>query len=195
MRFMRWLAGLGMLSLVLVPLTGQTPADDKDEKGYNPLYVPTPESVVEKMLDMAKVTKKDVVYDLGCGDGRVVAIAAKKHGCKGVGVDLNPVRIKEAKETLKKYGVEKLVEIRHGNALKVADLDRATVIAMYMLPEFLNLLEPIARKTLKPGTRIVSHDYKWDNPDWPPEQTVEFKGPERTHILYLWTVKPPKSQK
>jgi cyclopropane fatty-acyl-phospholipid synthase-like methyltransferase len=166
--------------------------DDKDDaKDFNLIYVPTPEVVVDKMLDMAKVGKKDVVYDLGCGDGRVVAIAAKKFGARGVGIDLNPVRVKESLETIKKYQVEKLVEIREGNALKVKDLNKATVVALYMLPEFMTKLEPVAKKTLKPGTRIVSHDYKWDS-DWQPEQTVEFKSPDRTHILYLWTVPEKK---
>jgi cyclopropane fatty-acyl-phospholipid synthase-like methyltransferase len=181
-----------MFALVTLSLPpGLQAGDDKDEKKYNLIYVPTPEVVVEKMLNMAKVKKGDVVYDLGCGDGRVVAIAAKKYGVRGVGIDLNPDRIKEARETLKKYDVEKLVEIRQGDALKVKDLDKATVVALYMLPEFMNWLEPIAKKTLKPGTRIVSHDYKWDS-DWQPEQTVEFKGPERTHILFLWTVPEKK---
>jgi ubiquinone/menaquinone biosynthesis C-methylase UbiE len=189
-------AGATLLALAMLSLSSGLQAnDDKDDdKDYNPIYVPTPEAVVEKMLDMAKVGKKDVVYDLGCGDGRVVAIAAKKFGARGVGIDLNPERINDSKATLKKYQVEKLVEIRHGNALKVKDLNKATVVALYMLPEFMTKLEPIARKTLKPGTRIVSHDYKWDS-DWVPVQTVEFKNPEpqgRTHTLYLWTVPEKK---
>jgi SAM-dependent methyltransferase len=192
MRLRRFSYVTGALSLALLSLSSGLQADDdKDEKKYNLIYVPTPEIVVEKMFEMAKVKKGDVVYDLGCGDGRVVAIAAKKFGTRGVGVDLNPVRIKEAQETLKKYKVEKLVEIRQGDALKVKDLDKATVVALYMLPEFMNWLEPIAKKSLKPGTRIVSHDYKWDS-DWQPEQTIEFKGPERVHILYLWTVPEKK---
>ena len=94
------------------------------------------------VADMAKVGKNDIVYDLGCGNGVVICIAAKKYGCKGVGIDINPVRIKEAHEMVKKYKVEKLVEIRQGNALKVKDLNRATVVALYMLPEFMELLEP-----------------------------------------------------
>jgi len=192
MRLRRFFFVGAALALALLSLSSGLQADDdRDEKKYNLIYVPTPEIVVEKMFEMAKVKKGDVVYDLGCGDGRVVAIAAKKFGTRGVGIDLNPVRIKEAHETVKKYKVEKLVEIRQGDALKVKDFNKATVVALYMLPEFMNWLEPIAKKTLKPGTRIVSHDYKWDS-DWQPEQTIEFKGPERTHILYLWTVPDKK---
>jgi cyclopropane fatty-acyl-phospholipid synthase-like methyltransferase len=180
------------VSLAFLPFAGGRAATGGDkERKYNLVYVPTPEAVVQKMFDMAKVGKNDVVFDLGCGDGRIVAMAAKQFGARGVGIDLNPQRIKEAQETVKKYKVEKLVEIREGDALKVKDLDRATVVALYMLPEFLNWFEPIAKKTLKPGTRIVSHDYKWDS-DWAPDRTVEFKGPERTHTLYVWTV--PKSK-
>jgi SAM-dependent methyltransferase len=194
MRLRRFFSAGVMLALAMLSLSSGLQAnDDKDDaKDFNLLYVPTPEVVVEKMLDMAKVGKKDVVYDLGCGDGRVVAIAAKKFGARGVGVDLNPERITDSKATLKKYQVEKLVEIRHGNALKVKDLHKATVVALYMLPEFMTKLEPIAKKTLKPGTRIVSHDYKWDS-EWLPVQTVEFKGPDnRVHTLYLWTVPEKK---
>src|SRR5205823_15075823 len=116
------------------------------------IYVPTPQNAVDKMLDMAKVTKNDVVFDLGCGDARIVATAAKKYGAKGVGVDLNPVRIKDSHATLKKFGVkegkEGMVEIRQGNALEgpaVKDMERATVICLYMLPEFMAKLEPIVK--------------------------------------------------
>ncbi len=182
--------------VALLPLGESLQAGDKKEKKddeFNLIYVATPESVVEKMLDMAKVKKMDVVFDLGCGDGRIVAIAAKKFGCKGVGIDLNPERIKDSHETIKKYGVAKLVDIRQGNALKVKDFNRASVVMLYMLPDFMNLLEPIAKKTLKPGTRIVSHDYKWEG-DWVPDVTIEFKGPDRTHILYMWTVKANKDK-
>jgi len=149
------------------------------------IYVPTEQEVVEKMLDMAKVKKKDVVYDLGCGDGRIVATAAKKFGAKGVGVDIDPDRIKDSKKTVKDQGVGKLVEIREGDALKVKDLDKATVIMLYMLPPFMEKLEEQA-KNLKPGTRIVAHDFPF--PNWKADVTVKFRGPARTHDLYMWTV-------
>jgi SAM-dependent methyltransferase len=158
-----------------------------DRTHHRVIHVPTPDSVVEKMLEMARVTKDDVVYDLGCGDGRIVAIAAKKYGARGVGVDIDPVRIKESLDTIKRYGVEDLVDIRHGEALKVKDLDRATVITLYMLPEFMKELEPIVNNTLRPGARIVAHDYPF--PNWKADQVVKFQGAHRQHTLYLWTVK------
>jgi len=149
------------------------------------IYVPTEQETVEKMLDMAKVKKDDVVYDLGCGDGRIVATAAKKYGARGVGVDIDPDRIKDSKKTIADKGVEKMVEIREGDALKVKDLDKATVIMLYMLPPFMEKLEAQAKK-LKPGTRIVAHDFPF--PNWKPDVTIDFRGPARNHNLYMWTV-------
>jgi ubiquinone/menaquinone biosynthesis C-methylase UbiE len=118
---------------------------NKDDKPSTQIiYVPTPQAVVDKMLDMAKVTNKDVVYDLGCGDGRVVATAAKKFGAKGVGIDIDAERIKDSNKTVAELGVEKLVEIRQGDALNVKDLEKATVVMLYMLDDFMGKLEPIA---------------------------------------------------
>jgi ubiquinone/menaquinone biosynthesis C-methylase UbiE len=166
-------------------LTGQ----NKDDKPSTQIiYVPTPQSVVDKMLDMAKVTSKDVVFDLGCGDGRVVATAAKKFGAKGVGIDIDPDRIKDSNKTVKDLGVEKLVEIRQGDALNVKDLEKATVVMLYMLDDFMEKLEPIAQKRLPKGARIVTHDFKF--PNWQTDEPpVEFQGPERQHTLYKYTVK------
>ena len=174
-----WLALAGP-----APLSGQ---DKNDKVTCQIIYVPTPQPVVDKMLDMAKVTDKDIVFDLGCGDGRVVATAAKKYGAKGIGVDIDPERIKDSNETVKKQGVEKLVEIRQGDALKVKDLEKGTVVMLYMLDEFMKKLEPIAKKRLPKGARIVSHDFRF--PNWEPDAVVEFQGPERSHNLYLYTVK------
>jgi len=167
-------------------LTGRLRGDD-DKIECQIIYVPTEVEVVEKMLDMARVGKNDVVYDLGCGDGRIVAIAAKKFGARGVGVDIDPERIKDSHQTVKKYGVAKLVEIRKGDALKVKDLNKASVVMLYMLQPFMDKLEPIAQKTLKPGTRLVAHDFPF--PNWKPEQSINFKGPNREHRLYLYVVK------
>jgi precorrin-6B methylase 2 len=180
------------LSVVMVCLVLSGPTvlngQDKDDKvTCRIIYVPTPQPVVDKMLDMAKVTDKDKVYDLGCGDGRVVATAAKKYKAKGVGVDIDPERIKDSAVTLKKFGVEKMVEIRQGDALKVKDLDTATVVMLYMLPEFMEKLEKQAKEKLPKGARIVAHDYAF--PNWQPDVTVEFQGPDRSHTLYMWTVK------
>jgi SAM-dependent methyltransferase len=200
----RWLCAALSAVLVIAPLfvfsaSGQDKGGDKEQK-FNLIYVPTEEKVIEKMFDMATITKNDVVFDLGCGDGRIIAMAAKKFGTRGVGIDLNPQRIKECMDTIDRYKVEPLVEkglieYRLGNALTAPDFDQATVVMLYMLPEFMDLLKPIAQKKLKAGSRIVSHDYRWDTgkqSDWEPEQAIDFQGPNRKHTLYMWTVKAPK---
>jgi ubiquinone/menaquinone biosynthesis C-methylase UbiE len=158
------------------------------------LYVPSEQVVVDKMLDMAKVKKDDVVFDLGCGDGRIVVTAAKKYGAKGVGVDIDPDRIQDSLKTMRlaKVGSD-LVDIRQGDALKVKDLEKATVIMLYMLPEFMEKLEPQMKKRLKPGTRIVAHDYPFPNME--PDQVVEFDtGGSRAKFLYMWTIREPKKK-
>ncbi len=160
------------------------PGKDKDTSEI--IFVPTPQGVVEQMLEMAGVTKDDVVYDLGCGDGRIVVTAAKKYGARGVGVDIDPVRVKEALALVKKEGVEKLVEIRLGDALNVPDIAKATAVMTYMLPEFMARLEPNLQKNLKPGTRVVAHDYPM--PNWKATQEKTVQSMNWEHRLYLWTV-------
>ena len=158
------------------------------------VYVPSEQVVVEKMLQMARVTKSDVVYDLGCGDGRIVVTAAKKFGARGVGVDIDPDRIKDSQDTLSKAKLDKnLVEFRLGDALKVKDLEKASVVMLYMLPEFMEKLEPQIKSRLKPGTRVVAHDYPFPNME--PDEVVEFEtGGSRPKFLYLWTVRAPKKK-
>jgi ubiquinone/menaquinone biosynthesis C-methylase UbiE len=188
---MRYVPCLLIALAMCVPTAGQDKG--KDEKfGCRIIYVPTPQEIVDKMLEMAKVKKEDVVYDLGCGDGRIVCTAAKKFGASGVGVDIDPARIRDCMETMKKFGVTKdLVEIRQGDALKVKDLERATVLMLYMLPEFMEKLEP-QLKRLKPGTRVVAHDYPF--PNTKPDQVVEFSldTNERPRMLYIWTIREKK---
>ena len=169
----------------------------RDPVYYNPTFVPSADEVIEKMFEMAKVTKKDVVFDLGCGDGRILYQAAKKFGCRGVGLELNPVRIREAMDEAEKYKVGALVEIRHADALKAKDLRDATVVILYMHPEFMDLWFPIAEKTLRPGTRIVAHDYTWTDAvkAWEPTATATVKSSYRdNHKLFLWVVPEPKSR-
>lgn len=179
------LCALAALPLVL---SAQSP-DDKTTCTI--IYVPTPQVVVEKMLDLVKVVKNDVVFDLGCGDGRVVCTAAKKFGATGVGVDIDPARIKDCAATMRKFGVgADQVDIRQGDALKVRDLERATVVVLYMLPEFMEKLEPQLLKRLRPGTRLVAHDFPL--PNLKAEQMLEVDGPERKHTLYVWTIPQPK---
>jgi len=158
----------------------------KDDASSTIIFVPTAQDLVVHMLDLAKVTKDDVVYDLGCGDGRIVVTAAARYGARGVGIDIDPDRVKDANALVAKEKVGRLVDIRLGDALKVPDLDKATVVTTYMLPEFMTRVSPILRKQLKPGTRIVAHDFPLD--DWKETQrlTVDVNGQE--HILYLYIV-------
>lgn len=145
-------------------------------------YVPTPQEVVNSMLDLAKVGKDDVLYDLGCGDGRIVVTAAKERGARGTGIDLNPQRIAEAKENAKKAGVEDRVAFRVGDLFE-ADVSPATVVTLYLLPDVNVKLRPRLWKQLKVGTRVVSHDFDM-GAEWPPEKTVKLKG----HRVHYWTI-------
>ena len=147
-------------------------------------YVPTPQDVVDRMLALAEVTAKDIVYDLGCGDGRIVVTAAKKYGAHGVGVDIDPQRIAESRANAKKEGVENLVEFLQQDALTV-NVSRATVVTLYLLPDSNMKLRPILTRELKPGSRIVSHAFDMD--DWEPLKVDSFKDSGgRIRTLYLW---------
>jgi ubiquinone/menaquinone biosynthesis C-methylase UbiE len=165
-------------------------ADPKNPDRFVIRYVPTPEEVVEAMCKLAKVGKGDVVYDLGCGDGRIVISAVKDFGAKrGVGVDLDPDRIKDSKKNAKRQGVADRIAFRQGDVLNIKDLSEASVVMLYMGEDVNLRLRPILKKTLRPGSRIVSHDFRMG--DWMPEKTVEITdelGEE--HEIYLWTVRP-----
>jgi SAM-dependent methyltransferase len=148
-------------------------------------YVPTPQDVVDRMLKLAQVTKDDVVYDLGCGDGRIVITAAKQFGARGVGVDIDPQRIKESETNAKAAGVEHLVSFKLQDAMTV-DVSPATVVTLYLLSASNVKLRPILTKQLRPGARIVSHAFTMG--DWPPERTDEFTDSTGSmRSLYLWT--------
>ena len=158
-------------------------------------YVPTTETAVQAMLKLGEVKKTDVVYDLGCGDGRIVIAAAKSYGARGVGIDINPVRIGEAKENAKKAGVEKLVRFEE-NDLFEAKIGEATVVTLFLLPNINLKLRPKLLADLKPGTRVVSNTF--DMGDWKPEK--EFIVPDTevdtylSHRLYLWIVPSPAAK-
>jgi SAM-dependent methyltransferase len=151
-------------------------------------YVPTPQNVVDKMLEVGKVQKGDVLYDLGCGDGRIVITAAKKFGVKGIGFDVDPQRIKESNENAKKAGVENLVTFEKRDIFTV-DLSPASVVTLYLLPELNVRLIPQLEK-LKPGSRIVSHDFDMEGVQWEKWWTVMAKDhrtpKDREHYVYLW---------
>ena len=125
-------------------------------------YVPTPPEVVAEMMRLTNVTKNDVVYDLGCGDGRVVISAAKRHGARGVGVDIDPVRIKESRENARKAGVAKRLKFLEQDLFET-DFRAATVVTLYLLPKLNLQLRPKLLSELKPGTRVVSHDFDMDD--------------------------------
>lgn len=145
------------------------------------IYVPTPEEVVDAMLQVAKVTKNDVVYDLGTGDGRIPVTAAKKYGARGVGIDIDPQRIKDATENVQKNGVGDRVRIVQADLFE-ANISEATVVTLYLLPVLNQRLKPKLLKDLKPGTRIVSHAF--DMGDWKPEQELDVNGRK----VYFWTI-------
>jgi len=169
-----------LLLLVALNAHGQ-PAPAKEEpRRPDVIFVPTPEDVVEQMLKVANVTGKDVLYDLGSGDGRIPITAAKRFGTRGVGIDIDPQRIKEANENAQKAGVTDKVKFIQGDLFE-QDLSAATVITLYLLPALNLKLRPKILK-LKPGTRIVSHDF--DMGDWKPEKTIKVG----TRTVYFWTV-------
>jgi SAM-dependent methyltransferase len=181
-RIPRLALSAALLAVVLaLPVAAQYPA--VDPKDLAP-YVPTPQDVVERMLALAQVSSSDVVYDLGCGDGRIVVTAARKYGAKGVGVDFNPDRIRESEANAKAAGVEHLVSFRLQDAMTV-DVSPATVVTLYLLSSSNAKLRPILTRQLRPGARIVSHAFGMG--DWTPEATDTFldgSGIQRT--LYRW---------
>jgi SAM-dependent methyltransferase len=170
-----WIGGL--------PAAQQTPVKRPDAPHLAP-YVPTPQEVVDRMLRLGAVTKSDVVYDLGCGDGRIPITAAKRFGARGVGVDIDPQRIAEANANAKREGVTHLVKFLLQDAL-TTDVSEATVVTLYLLSASNLKLRPILTKQLKPGARIVSHAFSMG--DWQPDAVdnfVDSAGTSRT--LYLW---------
>ena len=156
-------------------------------------FVPTTEEAVQAMLKLADVKKTDVVYDLGCGDGRIVIAANKNFGARAVGIDINPVRIGEAKENAKKAGVENQVKFIEADLFE-ADIHEATVVTLFLLSSVNLKLRPKLLADLKPGTRIVSNTF--DMGDWKPEKEITVGNPDEetylSHRLFLWTVPQKK---
>jgi SAM-dependent methyltransferase len=153
-------------------------------------YVPTHETVVAEMLKVAKVGKNDVLYDLGSGDGRIPITAAKRWGTRGVGVDIDPERVKEARANAVKAGVADKVKFMQQDLFET-DIKEATVVTLYLLPDVNLRLRPKLLAELKPGTRVVSHNY--DMGDWKPVQSLTIKLPDGDHYVYYWVV-PPRSK-
>ena len=176
---------------MLSPLTPTT-LDARQQPASLAPYVPTPLDVVHRMLELAKVTKDDVVYDLGCGDGRIVIEAAQRYGSRGVGIDYDPERIAEANAAAQRRGVQDLVTFRQEDAM-TADVSEATVVTLYLLTSSNRKLRPMLTRQLRPGARIVSHAFRMG--DWEPEETQSFEDQRgNTRTIHLWrtdgTVRP-----
>ncbi|HEY7290125.1 MAG TPA: methyltransferase domain-containing protein [Vicinamibacterales bacterium] len=146
-------------------------------------YVPTPQNVVEAMLDLAHVTSADVVYDLGSGDGRIPITAAQKYGARGVGIEIDAFHLRDAYDNLKKAGVGDRVQFLNQD-LFASDISEATVVTLFLLPQVNERLKPKLQRELRPGTRVVSHLFRMGD-DWPPEQSREIDGT----TIYLWTIR------
>ena len=162
--------------------TGQQTGVQTPQREPDVVYVPTPQEVVDQMLALAKVTKNDVLYDLGSGDGRIPITAAQKFGTRGFGIDINPERIKEANANAQKAGVTDRVKFLNQD-LFTTDISQATVVTLYLLPQLNVKLRPQLFKQLKPGTRVVSHDF--DMGEWKPDRVVQT---QEGSTIYLWTI-------
>ena len=173
---------LAILAAAIAPASAQTAAAQAPLRTPDVIFVPTPQEVVDAMLKLAKVTKNDVIYDLGSGDGRIPITAAKTYGARGVGIDIDPQRIREANENLKAAGAEVAGRVRFLNQdLFTTDISEATVVTLYLLPSLNLKLIPKLNKELKPGTRIVSHAF--DMGSAKPTETLNVNG----RTVYFWT--------
>ena len=170
-----------VIALVFLPLVAQ--AQGPEPISINAPYLTTPAIVVDGMLRLAGVTSSDIVYDLGCGDGRIVIAAAKQYGARGVGFDINPARIQIARANAQKAGVDALVRFEV-NDLFEADIRNASVVALYLLGDLNLRLRPKLLKDLKPGARVVSHSFSMG--DWKPDREQTIGGSQ----IYLWIIKP-----
>ncbi len=168
--------------LTLAAACAQAPAT----KPLDVPYVPTHELIVTEMLDLGRVRGTDVLYDLGSGDGRIVIEAAKRFGTRGVGYDIDPERVREANENAVRAGVKDKVRFVQGDIFD-ANIKEATVVTLYLLPAVNLRLKPKLLRDLKPGTRIVSHNYDMGD-DWPPEKTIRMTVNGTEHVVHFWTI-------
>jgi SAM-dependent methyltransferase len=175
---------IAVAALVVVAVACTTAAAVDGQRPTLAPYIPTPQDVVDRMLEVAQVTNKDTVFDLGCGDGRIVITAAKKFGARGVGIDIDKDRISESRRNARDAGVASLVRFEQGDILN-ADVSPATVVTLYLVSSANLKLRPLLTKQLQPGARIVSHAFGMG--DWPPDKVDKFtdaRGDER--VIYLW---------
>jgi len=179
-----YLAALLLAIAALLPFTAAY-TQEKPAREPDVIYVPTPNEVVDKMFELADIRPGEIVYDLGCGDGRIPVLASKKYGVRSWGFDINPVRVKESLDNVQKNSVQHLVTIKQQDIFEL-DLSKADVITLYLLPRLNVKLIPQLDK-LKPGCRIVSHDFNMEGVR--PKREIEFRPPgeaSRPHRVYLW---------
>jgi SAM-dependent methyltransferase len=169
----------------LVLLAAGAGAQSQSARKPDVEFIPTPQQVVDTMLDLAKVKSTDIVYDLGSGDGRIIITAAKKYGARGVGIELDPALVKQATQNAAAAGVSDKVQFVTGDIF-AANISGATVVTLYLLQSINERLRPKLVRELKPGTRIVSHVFSM-GPEWPPERTISV-GPNR---IFLWSIRVP----
>jgi len=165
-----------------------SPAQDFGSENLAP-FLPSPQLVVEKMLEAAHIKAGEIVYDLGSGDGRIVIAAAREFGARGVGIEIDPQLVAQSAESARRAGVGDRVRFSAGDLFE-ADLSDATVVTLYLSPELNLRLRPKLLRELRPGSRIVSHDF--DMGDWPPSQTIRVASRDRVSNVFLWVV-PPKT--
>jgi precorrin-6B methylase 2 len=182
--------------VAVLSVTAATAQEAAPKRAPDVPYVPTTEEAVRAMLKLADVKKSDIVYDLGCGDGRIVIAAAAAVGARGVGIDINPVRIKEANENAQKAGVQKLVRFEEKDLFE-ADIHEASVVTLFLLNSVNLKLRPKLLKELKPGTRIVSNTF--DMGDWKPLKEIKLDDADDmdsylSHKFFLWIVPEPEAK-
>lgn len=171
-----------LAALVLLFSIAAVAQQDTAQRTPDVFYVPTPQEVVDAMLQLARVTPNDVVYDLGSGDGRIPITAAQKYGARGVGIDIDPVRIQEARENAKLANVTDKVTFLNQDLFE-SNISDATVVTLYLLPSLNEKLMPKLKKELKPGTRVVSHAFSMGT--WEPDEKREIGG----RTIYLWRIR------
>jgi cyclopropane fatty-acyl-phospholipid synthase-like methyltransferase len=171
-----------LAALMLLLSIAAVPQQDTVQRTPDVFYVPTPQDVVDAMLQLAHVTPNDVVYDLGSGDGRIPITAAQKYGARGVGIDIDPVRIREARENAKLANVAEKVTFLNQDLFE-SNISDATVVTLYLLPSLNEKLMPKLKKELKPGTRVVSHAFSMGT--WEPDEKREIGG----RTIYLWRIR------
>ncbi len=185
MRELHGLRGVGCCLALIVAALWLTAGAQPQPKKPDVEYVPTPHRVVAEMLQLVAVKPTDVVYDLGCGDGRVVITAAKQYSARGVGIDIDPKRIKESRANARQAGVDNRVKFLQQDLFE-ADIREATVVTLYLLPQLNRQLIPKLLSDLQPGTRVVSHDF--DMGDWHPDKVIYVPGSSYEHTVYYWVI-------